>query len=213
MTDNPAALYPPLTELEPADPKDVPPDVGNVGVTDDLIATAKAAPIQTHMPSHLSEPQREEARDIACAAAHLMLVHASSTHYTEGGARWEGIAEKIRAVHGHYPSEADCSSSYTWWLWNALAARFHHVDILNGEDWKAGYTGTLVRHGNSVPARDAIRGDAVLYGDPFGATGHVAMCVGHLHGEPYVISNGSEAAPFFLPYNYRSDVHDIRRYI
>jgi hypothetical protein len=39
------------------------------------------------------------------------------------------------------------------------------------------------------------------------------MVVGHRKGVPIVVSHGSEAGPFLLPYNYRSDDGQIRRYI
>lgn len=204
-------LYYELAEIEPHDPKDIPPDVGNA--VSDGLAGVVPSKAHTHMPSHLTEQERATARDESCAAATLMLRHAASTHYTQSSARWQGIAEKLHANKGHFPTQADCSSAATWWLWNALAGHYHKPDIVNGEKWAAGYTGTMVRHGKAVPVHDAIRGDLFLYGDPFGATGHVAMCVGHAHGKPYVISNGSEAGPFFLPYNYRGDLTAVHRYI
>jgi hypothetical protein len=42
---------------------------------------------------------------------------------------------------------------------------------------------------------------------------HVAVVVKVVGGVPMVISHGSEAGPFYLAYNYRPDVLQIRRYI
>jgi cell wall-associated NlpC family hydrolase len=91
-------------------------------------------------------------------------------------------------------------------LWQGLG-HFHLADHVNGAGWRAGYTGTLLQHGKLVRYRKAI-GDLVIYGN--GPPGkHVAIYVGH----GMVISHGSEAGPFHLPWNYRRDVMQTRRYI
>lgn len=166
--------------------------------------------------SKLNEHQRHIARDRACHAAVLSLHHAPQIHYTQGPDRWQGIAKDLDARKGQFPTEGDCSAMYTWWVgWNGLHLPFGLRDILNGDNWEGGYTGTLADHGREVKHRDnLLRGDAVLYGSgpPFD---HVAMIIHHGgHGRtPLVISHGSESGPYLLPYNYRSDIGQFRRYI
>ena len=58
-----------------------------------------------------------------------------------------------------------------------------------------------------------MRGDCVIYGNP-GTTGkHTAIVVAVVKGVPYCVSHGSEAGPFYVRYNYRSDIQSICRYI
>lgn len=159
--------------------------------------------------SGLSAPHRIRARDLAMKAAFLGLRNAPSLHYTQGNRRWEGINNNLKAWRGQFPHYADCSAFATWCLWNGLD-HYGVRDTVNGQRWKAGYTGTMWTHGKQVRKRsNVLRGDLALYGNPFGATGHVAICV----GGGKVISFGSEAGPFLLPIDYRADVRQIRRYI
>jgi hypothetical protein len=155
--------------------------------------------------SGLSRAHRIRARDLAVQAAFLGLRHADQLHYTQGAKRWQGIAEGLKAWRGEYPHYADCS----WCLWVGLS-HYHARDTVNGALWKAGYTGTMVGHGKRVAhENNVLRGDLALYGDPFGRTGHVAVCV----GGGKVVSFGSEAGPFLLPIHYRADLREIRRFI
>lgn len=170
--------------------------------------------------SGLTRPQRHIARERAMQAALLGLHHASELHYTQGSERWEGINHHDVASKGQYPKHADCSAFATWCLWNGMYLPFGVHDVVNGQGWEAGYTGTMKDHGiEVVHVVNVIRGDLVLYG-PKGDPEHVAIVVGHKGGvvgsrgrSPIVVSNGSEAGPFLLDYNYRSDVGEIRRYI
>jgi hypothetical protein len=52
----------------------------------------------------------------------------------------------------------------------------------------------------------------VLYGSGTSPS-HVTIVVGRQQGVPMVVSHGSEPGPFFVRYDYRSDVMQIRRYI
>lgn len=163
--------------------------------------------------SGLTPAHRIRARDLAVAAAMLGLRNPAAIHYTQGADRWEGIDRGLKAWRGEYPRHADCSSFATWALWSGLA-HYHVRDTVNGTRWRAGYTGTMVSHGKPVrELANVLRADLVLYGDPFGRSGHVAIIAGRRNGVPMVVSNGSEAGPFYLPWNYRRDVHSIRRYI
>lgn len=157
--------------------------------------------------------ERIRARDLAVGAALLGLHHAPAIHYTQGPARWDGIAHDLKAWRGQFPTEADCSAFVTWCLWNGLD-HFHVRDLVNGEGWKAGYTGTLAEHGVRVDGLALQRADVVLYG-PGWPYKHTAIVLGR---EPrtrrtLVISHGSEAGPFLLPIDYRSDRAQVRRFI
>lgn len=138
----------------------------------------------------------------ATHAAQLALRNRGDVHYTQGGARWQGIDREMDASKGQYPRYADCSSFYTWCLWQLLG---QGRDVVNGQSWRAGYTGTLATHGRRI--EDDVEGAAALYGGGW-PYGHVAYCLGN--GQ--VISHGSEGGPYLLPLRYRGDLAQIRRY-
>jgi len=162
--------------------------------------------------SGLSKANRIRARDRACNAAWLAYNHKGVVHYTQGGLRWQGIRGHYNARKGQYPKYADCSSFATWCIWNGLYLGFQVGDTVNGANWQAGYTGTMLKHGKPVKnLSNVLRCDCVIYG---GGTGsHTAIVVAVKSGVPYVMSHGSEAGPFYVPYNYRGDVNCFRRYI
>jgi len=164
-----------------------------------------------HPDDKLSASERTKARRIALASFRLAYEHAPSVHYTMGGERWQGISRRLRYADGRYPTQADCSSMFTWAWWNALTsvAGMNFPDVLNGLSWTAGYTGTLLSHGRRVDAAERMPGDAVLYGSGFPGK-HVAMVD---EDRNYVLSHGSEAGPFRVRWNYRSDVMQVRRYV
>lgn len=163
--------------------------------------------------SGLPTKDRIRARDMACQAAALMLHHAPCA-YTEGGPRWEGIDRHLKAWRGQFPTLSDCSSSATWWIWNGLD-HFHVGDVVNGARWLEGYTGTMLDHGESVRARNALRADCVIYGDRYPGF-HTAMIVGRRRGDGklMVVSHGNGSGPQFLAYvQMGQNILDIRRYI
>lgn len=164
--------------------------------------------------SGLSKCERAIARDRAVHAMRLVLQHAAEVHYTQGPERWEGIAKQRVARKGEFPRHGDCSSTTSWALYNGLALPFHLGDVVNGMHWKAGFTGTQAQHGRQVMhLKNVLPADLVLYGSA-PTFEHVAMIVGRRSdGKPLVISHGSEAGPFLLPFDYRSDHAAIRRYI
>jgi hypothetical protein len=159
--------------------------------------------------SGLSASERSRARNIAVEAFRLAYRHAPAVHYTMGGSRWQGIANNLRFADNKYPTYADCSSLYTWCLWNALTSvgGRNFADIVNGAGWRAGYTGTLLGHGERVENR--MPGDAVIYGRGFPGL-HVAMIA---RDTDMVYSHGSEGGPYYVRWNYRSDIMQVRRYI
>lgn len=155
--------------------------------------------------SGLSPEHRIVARSMAVEAALLSYHHALQVHYSQGSHRWDGITHHLKAWRGQFPTLVDCSSSVEWWVWNGLD-HFGVRDTMSGLGWRGGWTGTLFDHGARVrTAAQLIRADYVLYGDPFGGTGHTALVVGRrkVDNKPMVISHGSEDGPKYLPYDYR----------
>jgi cell wall-associated NlpC family hydrolase len=156
--------------------------------------------------SGLSPKRRVHARDMAAEAAVLALRNAPVVHYTQTARRWDGIAKHLKAWRGEFPHYADCSAFVTWCLWNGLD-HYGVGDVVNHERWQAGFTGTMLEHGQKLD-RPWDRGDAVIYGTGFPGE-HTAIYI----GGGLVISHGSEAGPFKLPVHYRPDVMAYRRYI
>lgn len=160
--------------------------------------------------SGLGPKDAATARHLVAQGAALMLAHPADVHYTQDATqRWEGIAKGLKAWKGQYPRHSDCSSSATWLLWLALS-HWNLPDIVNGQGWRAGYTGTLLSHGTKVGrVDDMLVGDVVIYGRR-GTTGaHAALSL----GGRTVFSHGSEAGPFKLDALYRTDVISIHRFI
>ena len=165
--------------------------------------------------SGLNQAQRIRARERATQAAVLALHHKPLKYSQEARPRWEGIAKRLNSRNGEYPKVADCSSFVTWCLWNALFLKFGLSDIVNGEGWTAGYTGTLRNHGLPVQhVANLLLGDLVHYGPGTGS--HVAIVVSKPGtGVPMVVSWGDVHGndPYYETYNYRSDIDEFRRYI
>lgn len=160
--------------------------------------------------SGLSSRHRREARKIIVEGAEMMLAHRSRVHYTQGPQRWEGIDRRRLISKGQYPGSSDCSSSSTWLLWNAIHVPYGVRDVVNGTNWRSGYTGTLLTHGKVVRHEENIKvGDLALYGRPGSTGAHVALCI----GGGFVFSHGSEAGPFKVNLHYRPDLMCVRRYI
>jgi hypothetical protein len=151
-------------------------------------------------------------------AAWVAYNNRANVHYTQGPSRWSGINSRKMAYKGQYPTQADCSAFVTWCIWNGILLPYYCKDTVNGSDWKAGYTGTMLGHGRRKQFRDVRKGDAIIYGQPGSTGAHTALVVGWSKrisqgGIPMVISHGSEGGPYYLPYNYRSDIMQFRRYI
>lgn len=165
--------------------------------------------------SGLSEKQRNIARGALTHAAWLSYDHRDRVHYTQGPRRWDGINRHLVARKGAYPRYADCSAFATWCIWNGLYVIYKTRDTVNKCGWKAGFTGTMLASGKVVNHKENwLRGDCVLYGRPGSTGSHVAIIVNTTkQKEPMVISHGSEGGPYYLPWNYRSDVMQVRRYI
>lgn len=157
--------------------------------------------------SGLSWPHRKKARSLAKAAALLGVRHEPEIHYTQSAKRWDGIDRGLKAYKGDFPVFADCSAFTTWCLWNGLS-HYGVRDVVNGTDWRSGYTGTQKSHGKVVRLRiNWQAGDLIHYGPGTGA--HVVIYI----GGGKVVSHGSEGGPMILDWNYRPDYVETRRYI
>ena len=162
----------------------------------------------------LTARQRVGARKRFKRAAMLAHQHRDRIGYTQGPARWEGIAEHLHAVNGQYPTEADCSSSGSWYGWDATRL-YNLFDFMNGDKWLGGYTGTLIRCGARVSGNWLLVGDGVFYGNQGGGIPeHVAWVV---HPGPLsralVVSHGGPSGPLLLKATYRKDINQCRRFI
>jgi cell wall-associated NlpC family hydrolase len=122
--------------------------------------------------------------------------------YSQGGSRWSGITKHVCPYQG-VPPVTDCSAFVTWLFWSAFG---NGNDFINGQGWRAGYTGTMGSHGTSVSLAQARPGDIVLYGS--GTYDHATLYVGNNK----VVSFGSNGPAKLLPINYRSGYH-IRSYL
>jgi NlpC/P60 family len=141
-------------------------------------------------------------------AALLGYKHKAEVHYTQGPRRWDGITNRCRSHLGRYPVQADCSSYVTWCLWDALGGPNAGADVVNGQSWRGGYTGTLKEHGRRVSLEDAMPGDLVHYGPGTGK--HVTIVV----GKNKVVSHGQESGPHLIAPNYQGNagITEVRRY-
>lgn len=182
---------------------DIPDDIGDA---DAAFLEHAASGVNHH---GLNPTERIRARRLIKFAALETMKHKSAIHYTMGGQRWQGINRELRCYPGkrQYPTQADCSSMATWLYWNALKREINEErlpDIINGQRWKAGYTGTMLGKGRVIRSGIPTNvGDLVIY------NGHVATYI----GSGNVHSHGSEAGPFILPYRYRPDIVSVRRYL
>lgn len=159
----------------------------------------------------LPEHDRQLARQILRDGVGMLMRAPSKIHYTKDYAkRWSAIHDELRIAKGQCLTYGDCSSTTTWLLWNALTHVHHHADVVNGERWLAGYTGTQFAHGRLVHHDANLRlGDLVFYGGSSSVPEHVAMSI----GGGKVFSHGGEAGPWILPLDYRPDRHSTgRRY-
>ena len=104
--------------------------------------------------------------------------------YTEDATlRWIGIHDKVCTPD--VPKYSDCSSFVTWIYWTLFGDA---GDLLNGENWQAGYTGTLWAHGTDQGTDSASLqvGDICIYGSGPGYD-HAAFYI----GDGTVISHGT----------------------
>jgi hypothetical protein len=143
-------------------------------------------------------------------AATVAYDNRSHMTYTEGSLRWSGISEQRRSIDGQYPPFADCSAFVTWCYWDAT--RWLDLpDVLNGANWEAGYTGTLVEHGEHIEVGHTEPGDICLYGGTEWVPQHATMTIG---GER-VISFGHQGDPGVYPINLNGElpIVGIRRFL
>ena len=172
--------------------------------------TPSRGPVHPHSHAGLTPEQQRAARKVIVAGCEWMLGHAAEVHYTEGPQRWSALAQRLRISERRFLTYGDCSSTATWLLWNGLTHVVPGIgDIVNGENWTGGFTGTIARHGQLIPADHAIKvGDLCLYGAP-PSYEHVTVAL----GGGLCFSHGSEAGPFKLHLDYRPDRGPTRRFL
>jgi len=149
-------------------------------------------------PCSKVKPTRQGIADAA------MWAYNSKKHitYSQSPSRWSGISQRV-CPYSKVPPIADCSSFVSWLFWSAFG---NGKDFLNGQSWKAGYTGTMGSHGKSVSLAQARPGDVVLYGNaPYS---HATLYV----GKNKVVSFGKNGPAQLLAINYRTPYH-IRSYL
>jgi hypothetical protein len=161
--------------------------------------------------SGLSDAHRAHARKIILRGANLMVRNKEAVHYSQRPDRWVGIERGLSSLQGQYPRTSDCSSSATWLLWDAMCRNYGVRDLVNGLNWRAGYTGTMYTRGKAVVHDKNIKvGDLIFYGSQAGnIPSHVAVAI----GGGLVFSHGSEGGPYILKLDYRNDRRMTRRYI
>jgi hypothetical protein len=160
-------------------------------------------------PSGLNALHQRQARSLVRRACARLLENPAQVHYTQGPGRWDGINQRKGITKpGFWPFYGDCSATATWVLWRALYVPFGVRDVVNGENWTGGFTGTMLHHGVNVDAHVAKAGDLALYGHGWPGE-HVAVCL----GDGTVMSHGSEGGPYRLPLRYRPDLLEVRRYV
>jgi len=122
-------------------------------------------------------------------AAWALYNQRANEHYTQGGQRWIGITNRVYPPSA--PTYSDCSSASTWCYWTQYGSG---PDFLNGQQWKAGYTGNMLDHGTVVSVASAKAGDLCFYYNP---VSHVAIYIGNLQ----VISHGADPVSIYSVYN------------
>jgi len=122
-------------------------------------------------------------RDKILQSSWALYNQRSNEHYTQDSRRWSGITNNVCPPSA--PSYSDCSSASTWVYWTVFGKG---NDFLNGQNWGAGYTGTLTNHGRLVQLSEAKPGDLVFYGTCSGCVSHVSIYVGN----GMTISHGSD---------------------
>lgn len=141
-------------------------------------------------------------------------------HYSQDAIlRWRGIQNHWLAPDNQ-PDYADCSSYTTWLFWQARTRVYGDAgaDVINGDSWRAGYTGTQAQHGRAVAMKDAIAGQTlVFYGPSWDDTHHVVVWIGPQADHPewgtnVVVSHGQENGPRITNAFYRADLLGARAY-
>jgi len=140
-------------------------------------------------PGSTPTPPVSGGRAGVVTAAMALYDQRSSGHYTQGGSRWIGITNRVYPPAA--PTYSDCSSAATWCYWTQYG---NGPDFINGQQWRAGYTGTMLDHGTVVSVANAKAGDLCFYYNP---VSHVAIYIGNLR----VVSHGSDPVSIYSVYN------------
>ena len=149
-------------------------------------------------------------RELAVAAARVALAQRGRMTYSGPGTtyipkRWQGIASRL--VPPACPTYADCSSLASWCLW---VAREQGASDPSVNGWSWGTTYSMIGHGRPLTVSPALPGSLFFYNSP--SPTHVAIMVDRAQGVPFVCSFGSQGGPYYVRYDYRSDVSAVRDY-
>ena len=153
---------------------------------------------------HTGDWSKTRAHQLLHAAAWVGYLQRANEHYDEGAQRWSGITGRVcPAQSGRAPTYSDCSAFVTWIYWTVFG---NGPDFLNNEGWRAGYTGSLIQHGRSVPANTGALqvGDLCFYYHPMH---HVAIYV----GGGMIVSHGMDPVGYYQ-WDY-APVDYCRRYL
>lgn len=204
-----------IAKLKVTDPEDVPADGDDrVHRLAEKVFPTMAEILELHARpavSGLSDEHRAQLRSLIAGECHYLLKHPGDLHYTQDGRlRWEAIKGDWRYTRGRHQKNGDCSSTQSQLVRVGLRHFGVQKDLVNGEHWLWGYTGTIVAHGKPVQHVENLRiGDSILYGSSIFETEHVATSL----GGRLVFSHGSDAGPFLLDLDYRPDRVAMRRHI
>lgn len=161
--------------------------------------------------SGLSDDHAAYARKLIARSCRTMVANKHLIRYSQGSDRWVGINHELSIIDGRYPRTCDCSSTHTWMLWDAICRTYGVRDLVNGQNWNAGWTGSMYRRGKLVVHDKNLKiGDGIFYGSQGGGIpSHVATYI----GGGRVFSHGSLSGPYILGLDYRPDRRMSRRYI
>lgn len=152
--------------------------------------------------NEVNEAMHPPMRHRVLSAAWEGYLKRDQIHYTQGPRRMSGVRQKV--LLPNVPPDEDCSSFVTWCYWVAGAPD------PNGFGYNGyGNTGSQYPHGRHIARASAQMSDVFFYGWSNGEPEHEALYAGN----GMVVSNGTEAGPFYERADYRDDLVGIRSYL
>jgi cell wall-associated NlpC family hydrolase len=148
-----------------------------------------SGPVTCPGSSPPTPPPTSTGRAGIVTAAMALYNNRYSEHYTQGSSRWIGITNRVYPPSA--PTYSDCSSAATWCYWTQYG---NGPDMVNAQQWKAGYTGTMIQRGTVVSVANARPGDLCFYYNP---VSHVSIYIGNNQ----VVSHGSDPVSIYNVYN------------
>lgn len=116
-------------------------------------------------------------------------------YYTQGPMRWQGVNAvygKTKVIKGLIPKlrGGDCSAGFSRWQLHSMQQALGRIprDVVNGANWKGGFTGTIMAVCQHVTNPEV--GDAILY--PGHVTGVFSVkdrsCISHGKARAEIVS-------------------------